>query len=88
MERLERARATVPAKYSQESWYALLDSERTLLESTQGEKFSARRPIKLRPECSVRNQEGPMLGYSAGMPFFIDGKFLSPQGIAANRLHS
>ncbi|AXR06676.1 DNA replication terminus site-binding protein [Salinimonas sediminis] len=79
LERLERARATVPAKYSRESWYAVLDSERTLLESTPGEKFSARRPIKLRPECSVRNQKGQMLGYSAGMPFLLTENSYRPK---------
>ncbi|WP_232365189.1 DNA replication terminus site-binding protein [Salinimonas marina] len=71
LERIERAKATIPAKHNQYSWYAALEQEKNLVNESRAEKLSIRRPIKLRPECSVRDEEGKMLGHSAGLPFLL-----------------
>lgn len=71
IERIERAKATVPAKHNQYSWYALLEKEKEQVADCAALKLSIRRSIKLRPECSARDNEGKMLGYSAGLPFLL-----------------
>ena len=73
LDKLERARATIPANHTRESWYALLDADIQKVSEVMQPKLSVRRPIKLRPECSVRDKENKMLGYSAGLPFILTG---------------
>lgn len=73
IEKLNSARYTIPPSHSKSSWNALVDQEQQLIADCGSEKLSMRRPIKLRPECSVRDANGIMKGYSAGLPFLLAG---------------
>jgi len=71
LEKLGRAKTAIPANHTKSSWYALIDQEIDTVTALDVEKVSIRRPIKLRPECPVRDTDGKMLGYSAGLPFLL-----------------
>lgn len=68
---LNRSYGTVPKGVNKDAWYQILDNNKTTLSNAKYVKYSFRRPIKLRPECSVRSLDKKMLSYSAGLPFLI-----------------
>ncbi len=79
IDRLDKARYTIPSSHTKSSWYALVDQEQKIVANCGAEKLSMRRPIKLRPECSVRDLENRMTGYSAGLPFLLTGHTSRPK---------
>ncbi|MEI8651159.1 DNA replication terminus site-binding protein [Paraglaciecola sp. Hal342] len=66
---------TIPPSHSIQSWKAVLDADKSLIEKQRNETFTIRRRIKLRPEASIRLKDAnTALGYSAGLPYIAFNK--------------
>ena len=66
---------TIPPSHSMQSWKAVLDADKSLIEKQRNETFTIRRRIKLRPEASIRLVDSnTAIGYSAGLPYIAFNK--------------
>lgn len=75
VEKIESGMFTIPPSHSIQSWKAVLDADKSLIEKQRNETFTIRRRIKLRPEASIRLKDAnTALGYSAGLPYIAFNK--------------
>lgn len=69
---IDAGKNTVPPSMTEQSWFASIDADKTLVEHCNEETFTIRRRIKLRPESSVKlENKDTALGYSAGLPYIL-----------------
>ena len=75
VEKIESGMFTIPPSHSMQSWKAVLDADKSLIEKQRNETFTIRRRIKLRPEASIRLVDAnTAIGYSAGLPYIAFNK--------------
>ncbi|WP_339669305.1 DNA replication terminus site-binding protein [uncultured Paraglaciecola sp.] len=75
VEKIESGMFTIPPSHSMQSWKAVLDADKSLIEKQRNETFTIRRRIKLRPEASIRLVDSnTAIGYSAGLPYIAFNK--------------
>ncbi|GAC03423.1 DNA replication terminus site-binding protein [Paraglaciecola chathamensis] len=75
VEKIESGMFTIPPSHSMQSWKAVLDADKSLIEKQRNETFTIRRRIKLRPEASIRLEDAnTAIGYSAGLPYIAFNK--------------